>query len=72
MLYTGSIMQKLNKKLENLLPTQLTKMEFNVVGIRIKEEDEPMTLEEELEQAILKEDYEKAAEIKKKIDNKNE
>ncbi len=63
---------ELNEKLENLLPTKFTKMEFNVIGVRVKEEDEPMTLEEELEQAILKEDYEKAAEIKKKIDNKNE
>lgn len=63
---------KLSSKLDNLLPPKLNKMEFNVIGIRIKDDKKKLTLEEELKLAIAKEDYEKAAEIKKKIDDKNE
>ena len=59
-------------KWDNLLPTKLKQIEFNVIGIQIKKQKKSLTLEEELELAILNEDYEKAAEIKKKIDNKNE
>ncbi len=59
-------------KWDNLLPNKLKQLEFNVIGIRIEKEKKSLTLEEELELAIFNEDYEKAAEIKKKIDNKNE
>lgn len=59
-------------KWDNLLPNKLKQLEFNVIGIRIEKEKKSLTLEEELELAILNEEYEKAAEIKKKIDNKNE
>lgn len=59
-------------KWDNLLPNKLKQMEFNVIGIKIEKEKKSLTLEEELELAIFNEDYEKAAEIKKKIDNKNE
>ena len=47
-------------------------MEFNIIGIRIKEDKKILTLEEELKKAIEEEDYEKAAEIKRKIDSKND
>lgn len=63
---------EIRDKWDNLLPKRLKQMEFNVIGIRIEKEKKSLTLEEELELAILNEDYEKAAEIKKKIDNKNE
>ena len=63
---------EIRDKWDNLLPKRLNQMEFNVIGIRIEKEKKSLTLEEELELAILNEDYEKAAEIKKKIDNKNE
>jgi hypothetical protein len=63
---------EIREKWDNLLPKRLNQMEFNVIGIRIEKEKKSLTLEEELELAILNEDYEKAAEIKKKIDNKNE
>jgi len=58
-------------KWDNLLPNQLKQVEFNVIGIKIEKQKKSLTLEEELELAVLNEDYEKAAEIKKKIDNKN-
>ena len=63
---------KLSEKLDNLLPPKIKKMEFNIIGVRIKEDKKILTLEEELKEALDKEDYERAAEIKKKIDNKNE
>ena len=59
-------------KWDNLLPNKLKQIEFNVIGIQIEKQKKSLTLEEELELAIINEDYEKAAEIKKKIDNKNE
>tara|TARA_R110000824_G_scaffold374783_1_gene565393 strand:+ start:616 stop:948 length:333 start_codon:yes stop_codon:yes gene_type:complete len=62
---------KLGEKLDNLLPSQLRKMEFNIIGIKLNKESVPLTLEDELKEALSKEDYERAAEIKKKIDNKN-
>jgi len=61
---------KLSEKLDNLLPPKIKKMEFNIIGVRIKEDKKILTLEEELKEALDNEDYERAAEIKKKIDDK--
>ena len=61
---------KLSEKLDNLLLPKIKKMEFNIIGVRIKEDKKILTLEEELKEALDNEDYERAAEIKKKIDDK--
>ena len=44
--------------------------EFNIISLKTKEE-EPLTLEEQLEKALEEEDYEKAAQIRNLISNKN-
>ena len=44
--------------------------EFNIISRKMKEE-EPLTLEEQLEKALEEEDYEKAAQIRNLISNKN-
>jgi len=44
--------------------------EFNIISRKMKEE-EPLTLEEQLEKALEEEDYEKAAQIRNLINNKN-
>jgi hypothetical protein len=53
-------------------PGEYQTFDFNIIGIR-KKEEEPLSLEEQLKIALDKEDYEKAAKIRNQLNqNKDE
>ena len=59
-----------NLNLDKWVPSGFHSFDFNLIGIQKREE--PLTLQQQLEKALEEEDYEKAAQIRNLINNKNE
>jgi|19_taG_2_1085344.scaffolds.fasta_scaffold87985_3 excinuclease UvrABC helicase subunit UvrB len=67
--------EEMKSTLYNVIPETIKQMQFNIIEIPATTEKNIKKLEEELKQAIEEENYEKAAQIKKIMenrDNKNE
>ena len=62
----------ISSKTDVWTPAGFHSFDFNIIGISKNKEEEPLTLEEQLEKALEEEDYERAAQIRNQLNNENE